>query len=112
MLLSVVRAVLDPDRRRPVDHHVRADLAGISLDTAHVRVDVEDLLADAADAAARCSGGDADRAREVLAEVDARYRGDAFDDEPYEDWATGCGRRRGRRGCARCASSPTWRRRR
>ena len=89
VLLSVVRAVLDPDKRRPVDHHIRADAAGISLDTAHVRVDVEDLLSDAADGLALLRAGDVGRARDVLAEVDAGYRGDAFDDEPYADWATG-----------------------
>ena len=33
--------------------------------------------------------GDPARARELLAEVDAAYQGDAFADEPYEDWADG-----------------------
>jgi len=37
----------------------------------------------------RARGGDHDRAHEILTEVDARYRGDAFEDEPYEEWADG-----------------------
>jgi DNA-binding SARP family transcriptional activator len=89
VLLSVVRAVLDPDRRWPADHHIGADTAGLFLHTARVRVDVEDLLLDAADGLALLRAGRTAVARDVLAEVDSAYRGDAFDDEPYADWAIG-----------------------
>ncbi|BEL05672.1 hypothetical protein Q0Z83_038630 [Actinoplanes sichuanensis] len=89
VLLSVVRTVLDPARRWPTDHHVRADLAGISLDVGHVAVDVEELLSDAAHAALLVRTGDRAQAREVLVELDRLYRGDAFGDEPYEEWADG-----------------------
>ncbi|WP_433796675.1 tetratricopeptide repeat protein [Actinoplanes sp. CA-252034] len=89
VLLSVVRTVLDPARRWPTDHHVRADLAGISLDPGHVAVDVEELLSDAAHAALLIRTGDRAHAREVLVELDELYRGDAFSDEPYEQWADG-----------------------
>ncbi|GIF42291.1 tetratricopeptide repeat protein [Actinoplanes xinjiangensis] len=89
VLLSVVRTVLDPARRWPTDHHVRADLAGISLDTGHVAVDAEELLSDAAHAALLMRTGDRAHAREVLVELDRLYRGDAFSDEPYEEWADG-----------------------
>jgi DNA-binding SARP family transcriptional activator len=89
VLLSVVRTVLDPVRVWPPDHHLRADPVGISLDTGHVSVDVEILLRDAAHAAELVRGGHLERAREILAELDAMYRGDAFDDEPYEEWADG-----------------------
>ncbi len=88
VLLSVIRTVLDPSKLWAADHHVRADLAGVSLDPDHVVVDAEELMRDAAHAAA-LARTEPDRAREVLVEVDAAYRGDAFDDEPYEDWAQG-----------------------
>jgi DNA-binding SARP family transcriptional activator len=87
VLLSVIRTVLDPAHRWPADHHVRADLTGISLDLDHVTVDVEELLGNVAHAAALA--GDVDRTRAVLANVDRLYRGDAFGDEPYEQWADG-----------------------
>ena len=89
VLLSVVRSVLDPDRAWPPDHYIAADLMGLSLNLTHVSVDAEHLLQDAAHAAALLRSGDHDRAHEILTEVDARYRGDAFEDEPYEEWADG-----------------------
>jgi DNA-binding SARP family transcriptional activator len=89
VLLSVVRTVLDPSHLWPADHHVRADLAGISLDVDHVAVDVEELMRDAAHATELIRDGAVEHAREVLAEVDSLYRGDAFSDEPYEEWADG-----------------------
>ncbi len=87
VLLSVVRAVLDPIRAFPADHYLRADLDGVSLDASHVRVDAVDLLRDAAHASRLAREGQEQRARELLEEVDAMYRGDAFDEEPYEEWA-------------------------
>jgi DNA-binding SARP family transcriptional activator len=89
VLLLAVRTVLDPARRSPADHAIRADAAGISLDLTRVTVDAEDLLTDVAHAVRLAGDGDLDRARELLADVDAAYRGDAFDDEPYADWADG-----------------------
>lgn len=89
VLLSVVRTVLDPARLRPADHYLQADLAGVSFDITRVDVDVEGLLRDAAHGLQLIRDGQHDRAREILGEVDAAYRGDAFDDEPYEDWADG-----------------------
>jgi two-component SAPR family response regulator len=62
---------------------------GLSLNLAHVSVDAEHLLQDAAHAARLLRSGDLDPAHEILTEVDARYRGDAFEDEPYEPWADG-----------------------
>ena len=87
VLLSVVRTVLDPTKAFPPDHFIRADLAGLSLVREHVGVDAEELLRDAAHAVQQARSGQVDQARELLAEVDAAYVGDAFDDEPYEEWA-------------------------
>ncbi|WP_345510072.1 tetratricopeptide repeat protein [Phytohabitans houttuyneae] len=89
VLLSAVRNVLDPSRQRPADHYLRADPAGVCFDVGRVTLDVEDLLRDAAHGLRLAREGHAERAREILAEVDAAYRGDAFDDEPYETWADG-----------------------
>jgi DNA-binding SARP family transcriptional activator len=89
VLLSVVRGVLDPARNWPSDHCIRADRRGMLLDLDHVEVDVERLLTDAAAAAGLVRAGGGPRARVVLESVDALYVGDAFDDEPYEDWADG-----------------------
>jgi DNA-binding SARP family transcriptional activator len=87
VLLSAVRTVLDPERRWPTDHYVRADLNAVSLDLTHVWVDVEHLLRDTADAAELARAGDPERASGLLAEVEAAYRGEAFEDDPYEEWA-------------------------
>ncbi|WP_371408955.1 tetratricopeptide repeat protein [Micromonospora zamorensis] len=89
VLLSAVRAVLDPSRRWPVDRYVRADLTGVRVDLTRVVVDAENLLADVPHAERLARDGDPARAREMLAQVAAAYRGDAFADEPYEDWADG-----------------------
>jgi DNA-binding SARP family transcriptional activator len=87
VLLSVVRGVLDASKAWDPDHYIRADAAGVSLDLTHVTVDALDLMRDAAHAEQLARSGDVARARELLLEVDTAYHGDAFDEEPYEEWA-------------------------
>jgi DNA-binding SARP family transcriptional activator len=87
VLLSAVRNVLDPDRRCASDHYLRTDLDAVRLDLRHVRLDLEELLRDAREADALARRGQQHRALELLAEVEAGYRGEAFEDEPYEQWA-------------------------
>jgi DNA-binding SARP family transcriptional activator/ATP/maltotriose-dependent transcriptional regulator MalT len=87
VLLSAVRNVLDSAHRWPADHYLRADVVGVRLDYSWVTVDAEELLRDAVQGGRLARTGDQDRARELLAEADAAYAGDAFSDEPYEDWA-------------------------
>ncbi|MEV4641198.1 BTAD domain-containing putative transcriptional regulator [Actinoplanes sp. NPDC049548] len=89
VLLLAVRTVLDPARRAPADHYLRADAAGLSLALEQVSVDAEDLLSDVAYAAAQSAAGHVEAARAALVHADAAYRGEAFEDEPYEDWADG-----------------------
>lgn len=89
VLLSAVRAVLDPERTCPADHYIAADLSGLALNVKYVSIDVEHILQDAEHAASLLRSAERDRAFDVLAEVDAKYRGDAFPDEPYEEWADG-----------------------
>ena len=47
------------------------------------------MLHDSAHAADLMEEGDAERAREILADIDSSYHGDAFEDEPGEEWAEG-----------------------
>jgi DNA-binding SARP family transcriptional activator/tetratricopeptide (TPR) repeat protein len=89
VLLATVRGVLDPGRAWPTEHYVESDLTGIWLDLSHITLDAESLLTDAAHASALLSSGETERAREILTDIDARYGGDAFEDEPYELWAEG-----------------------
>ncbi len=89
VLLATVRAVLDPERAWPPGHHVGSDTSGIWLDLRHVALDADGLLLDAGLAGELLDAGDRERAREILSDIDGRYRGDAFEDEPYEQWADG-----------------------
>lgn len=89
VLLTTVRGVLDPDRRWPTDRFVAADLGAVWLEPTYVTVDAKTLVRDAKVAAELMEAGETDRAQEILSDVDDRYRGDAFDDEPAEEWADG-----------------------
>ena len=89
VLLTTVRGVLDPERVWPPERYVAADLTGIWLDLRYIALDADSVLQDAAHAADLMEQGDADRAREILADIDSSYHGDAFEDEPGEEWAEG-----------------------
>jgi DNA-binding SARP family transcriptional activator/tetratricopeptide (TPR) repeat protein len=87
VLLATVRGVFDPGKAWPAGHYVASDSTGVWLDLRRVTLDAESLLADAAHAAALLADGQTDPAREILSDIDHRYCGHAFEDEPYEDWA-------------------------
>ena len=87
VLLATVRGVLDPDRRWPNDRFVATDASGVWLDLDSVPVDVDVLIRDADLAARLMDAGETERAAEILADIEGRYRGDPFEDEPGEDWA-------------------------
>ena len=87
VLLTTVRGVLDPGRDWPTEQYIGSDLTGVWLDLSHVTLDAESLLADSAYASALLSQGETECAREILNDIDARYCGDAFEDEPYDVWA-------------------------
>jgi DNA-binding SARP family transcriptional activator len=89
VLLTTVRGVLDPERAWPPERYVAADLTGIWLDLRYVALDADGVLQDAAHAADLMEAGDAERAREILIDIDSSYHGDAFEDEPGEEWAEG-----------------------
>jgi DNA-binding SARP family transcriptional activator/tetratricopeptide (TPR) repeat protein len=88
VLLSTVRAVLDPGKQHDAEHFVAADKGALWLQTENLAIDVERFLALAADALRlrRASGANA-YARLVAAE--AIYTGDFLEEDAYEDWAVG-----------------------
>jgi ATP/maltotriose-dependent transcriptional regulator MalT len=83
--LSTVRAVLDPEHRRPADHYVRTEGDAITLH--RVDIDVERMLAQAASGLARLRAGATADARVDLEAAELAYAGDLFEDDPYSDWA-------------------------
>lgn len=74
--VNVIRRALDPGRMRPTQHHVVTEGDSIRLDTAHVDIDLERFLALA-------------RRQDETGRLAAKnlYRGAAFSEEPYADWA-------------------------
>ena len=78
--LSVARGVLDPQRWLPAEHFITGDAASLALRLDRVVVDVEAFLTDAPLALRRGT-------RTEMAEVEQRYTGEAFADDPYADWA-------------------------
>lgn len=75
--VNVIRRALDPQRLLPTQHHLVTEGDSVWLNLDHLDVDLETFfaLAEAPDEASR----------RAAAEL---YRGDAFADEPYADWAT------------------------
>lgn len=85
--LCTLRAVLDPDRREPADHYVIAAPGSLALDVAHLELDVEEFLTEAAHGFRLAEQGEIDGARATLAYAERRYQGDFLEDEPYDDWS-------------------------
>ncbi|NJC72228.1 hypothetical protein HC031_21265 [Planosporangium thailandense] len=89
VLISTVRAVLDPDRRQPADHYLASDPATVRLNTEHVVLDTLRFhdaarAAVAADAAAGTDGRDP----VAGAEIAGLYTGDfCADDEGTGEWS-------------------------
>jgi ATP/maltotriose-dependent transcriptional regulator MalT/DNA-binding SARP family transcriptional activator len=86
VLLSTVRAVLDPEKRHEPDHFVAADRSSVRLQPEHVSVDVEEFLTAAGEALGLRRAG-APEAHEQLTAAEAAYTGDFLEEDAYEDWA-------------------------
>jgi ATP/maltotriose-dependent transcriptional regulator MalT/DNA-binding SARP family transcriptional activator len=86
VLLSTVRAVLDPGKRFDPDHFVGADKNAVWLQSDNLTVDVDRFLAAASEALAASRIG-ADGARVRLVAAEALYSGDFLEEDVYEDWA-------------------------
>lgn len=84
-VLSIARAVFDPDKSHPPDTYIIADRDTVSLNLERVAIDVEGFLATAAHGLA-LRERDPVRARLVLEDAEASYTGDVLEEDPYEDW--------------------------
>ncbi|ROO52481.1 transcriptional activator [Micromonospora sp. Llam0] len=87
VLLSIVRAVLDPAKDFGSDRFIVADQGSIALDLTAVRVDVEDFLAQVGHGRRLLERGMTAQARAMFLAADREYRADVFEDEPYDDWS-------------------------
>lgn len=86
VLLSTVRAVLDPEKRFDPEHFVAADRGAVWLEVDHLELDVRRFVGAARDALdARRAGDRRGHARLVRAEE--LYAGDFLEEDAYEDWA-------------------------
>jgi ATP/maltotriose-dependent transcriptional regulator MalT/DNA-binding SARP family transcriptional activator len=85
--LTIVRAVLDPDRRLGPDHFVVADRHAVGLEVGHLAIDLETFLADADAGLALQRQGRTQEAAERLTAAEAAYAGDFLEEDAYEDWA-------------------------
>jgi DNA-binding SARP family transcriptional activator len=85
--LSTARAVLDPSKAHPGGWFLAADADTIGLDVDHVEVDVLRFLDLGARALAHRKDGPSPAALDSLDEAESAYVGDAFPEDPYEDWA-------------------------
>ena len=85
VLLSTVRAVLDPEKHFDADHFVGADKSAVWLQAENLAVDVDRFLASAGEGLAASRAGEGARVRLVAAE--ALYSGDFLEEDVYEDWA-------------------------
>ncbi len=84
--LSTARAVLDPAKAHPPGWFLAADAQTVWLDVDHVEVDVLRFADLAARAAAERKAGPSPAAIDALADAEVAYVGDAFPEDPYEDW--------------------------
>ncbi|MEV1239151.1 BTAD domain-containing putative transcriptional regulator [Nonomuraea sp. NPDC049750] len=89
VMVSTLRAVLDPDHVRPADEFVVSDEGALRLDLANVDVDVEGFLDLVGSAGQLDQAGRAAEALARWAEAEASYGGDFCEEDPYADWAVG-----------------------
>ncbi|MBE1491104.1 BTAD domain-containing putative transcriptional regulator [Plantactinospora soyae] len=87
VLLSLLRGVLDPHRRGPVDRYVVAERTSVALDVEQVELDVELFQAEALLGLRRFERGETSPAQDILCLAEQRYQGDFLVDDPYDDWA-------------------------
>ena len=85
--LSLVRSVLDPEKRFDPDHYVSGGKSGVALRSEALPTDVEEFLADADAGLRLLREGSHDEARERLLAAEAAYAGDFLEEDAYEEWA-------------------------
>ncbi len=87
VLLSTLRGALDPTKQHGTEHFIAADTQGVRLIVNNATLDLTDFLDDVAEAARLVDEGDEAAARQLLADLLVDYRGEAFEEDPYEAWA-------------------------
>lgn len=80
--LSTLRNVFDPERTHDPDHYIAADKTSVALVLEALEIDVERFISAARDI---LEHPDASEAR--LERIEAAYRGDFLEEDPYADWA-------------------------
>ncbi|MEV0234837.1 BTAD domain-containing putative transcriptional regulator [Nonomuraea sp. NPDC050786] len=89
VMVSTLRAVLDPARERPADEIVVSDEGTLRLDLSNVDVDVEIFLDLVAEAVRLDQAGRTAEALERWAAAESAYGGEFCEEDPYADWAVG-----------------------
>ncbi len=85
VVLTMVRSALDPDRRWPADHFLRADRDTVALRTTRLDVDLDRFLELASVGLHRLKGGDS-QGVEVLEDALELARGGLLVEDVYADW--------------------------
>ncbi|TMR99381.1 BTAD domain-containing putative transcriptional regulator [Nonomuraea basaltis] len=89
VMVSTLRAVLDPEHERPADEIVVSDEGALRLDLSNVDVDVERFLELVAAAVRLDQAGRTAEALERWAAAESAYSGEFCEEDPYADWAVG-----------------------
>lgn len=89
VLVSTVRAVLDPTREQSPDWVVGADDRALWLVTDHVDLDATRVVELCAEGRRSLRAGDRIRAERTIGAALSQYRGEAFEDDPYSPWTDG-----------------------
>ncbi|MFI6174317.1 BTAD domain-containing putative transcriptional regulator [Nonomuraea sp. NPDC051191] len=89
VMVSTLRAVLDPAHERPADDLVVSEEGALRLDLAHADVDVERFLDLAAGAVRLEQTGRTAEALELWTAAESAYGGEFCEEDPYADWAVG-----------------------
>jgi len=85
--LSILRSVLDPERRFGRDQFVSGGTTGVALRRDALPVDVEEFLVDADAGLQVLRQGNVAEARERLLAAEAVYAGDFLEEDLYAEWA-------------------------
>ncbi|MGP4101776.1 BTAD domain-containing putative transcriptional regulator [Nonomuraea sp. KM90] len=89
VMVSTLRAVLDPEHEWPADEIVVSDEGTLRLDLSNVEVDVEKFLDLVAQGVRLDQAGRAAEALERWAAAESAYGGEFCEEDPYADWAVG-----------------------
>ncbi|KAB8196358.1 hypothetical protein FH608_006265 [Nonomuraea phyllanthi] len=89
VMVSTLRAVLDPARERPADDFVVSDEGTLRLDLSNIDVDVEKFLDLVGEAVRLDQSGRTSEALERWAAAESAYGGEFCEEDDYADWAVG-----------------------